>query len=148
MKTVVAALLERGGKLLACQRRRGTAFELLWEFPGGKQEPGESLREALARELREELGVSAEIGPEIYRATHRYEEMQEPIELVFFTARADPGQMRNIVFEKIEWREPGSLRELAFLPGDRDLVEKLASGALRVPSSGGPRKSGFGPPST
>ncbi len=132
MKTVVAALIEDRGKLLACQRRRGAAFELLWEFPGGKQEPGESLREALARELREELGVSAEIGPEVYRATHLYEGMQEPIELVFFAARADGARIRNIVFERIEWCDPRSLRELDFLPADRDLVEKLGTGALQV----------------
>ena len=57
MLTVVAALIESDGRVLVCQRRRGDRFALLWEFPGGKVEPGEELSAALARELREELGV-------------------------------------------------------------------------------------------
>lgn len=135
MITVVAALIEWEGKLLACQRRRGSAFELMWEFPGGKIQPGESLEAALARELREELGVSARIGPEIHRARYQYAEMNEPIELVFFAASAAPAEIQNRVFEQIGWREPKTLPELDFLPADRDLVEMLARGALRLPRS-------------
>lgn len=135
MITVVAALIEWEGKLLACQRRRGGAFELMWEFPGGKVQPGESLEAALARELREELGVSARIGPEIHRARHQYAEMNEPIELVFFAAGVAPGEIRNLVFERIEWCEPPKLPELDFLPADRALIEMLAGGTLRLPTS-------------
>jgi 8-oxo-dGTP diphosphatase len=132
MLTVVAALIEAKGKLLVCQRRRGGAFELMWEFPGGKKKPAETLEEALARELREELGVAARIGSEVYRTRHQYAEMSQPIELVFFVARADPAEMVNRVFENIEWRMPESLRELNFLPADRELIEKLASGAISI----------------
>lgn len=132
MLTVVAALIESGGKLLVCQRRRGGAFELLWEFPGGKRKPGETLEDALERELREELGVTARIGREVYRTCHKYSEMVEPIELVFFSANAEPSEMRNLVFEQIEWRSPEILRELNFLPADQELIEKLASGDLRI----------------
>jgi 8-oxo-dGTP diphosphatase len=132
MLTVVAALIESEGKLLVCQRRRGGAFELLWEFPGGKKKPGETLETALERELREELGVTARIGNELYRTRHKYAEMAEPIELVFFLANADPNKMRNLVFEQIEWRSPETLRELNFLPADRELIEKLAGGKLRI----------------
>ena len=64
MLTVVAALIEFEGKLLVCQRPRGSKFELMWEFPGGKAEAGETLEAALVRELREELGVVARVGPE------------------------------------------------------------------------------------
>jgi mutator protein MutT len=131
--TVVAALIECEGKLLVCQRRRGGAFELLWEFPGGKTQPGEPLEAALARELREELGVDARIGPQIHRARHHYAAMSEPIELIFFAASAAPAEIRNRVFERIEWRAPETLPELDFLPADRALIEMLASGALRVP---------------
>ena len=132
MLTVVAALIEAKEKLLVCQRRRGGAFELMWEFPGGKKKPAETLEEALARELREELGVTAQIGREVYRTRHQYAEMLQPIELVFFVASADPAEMVNRVFENIEWRMPESLRELNFLPADRELIEKLASGALSI----------------
>jgi 8-oxo-dGTP diphosphatase len=132
---VVAALIEFEGKLLVCQRRRGSAFELMWEFPGGKIQAGESLKAALVRELREELGVSARIGPELHRAQHQYAEMNEPIELIFFAASAAPAKIQNQAFERIEWREPKTLPELNFLPADRDLIEMLASGALHLPST-------------
>ncbi|MFZ0981105.1 MAG: NUDIX domain-containing protein [Candidatus Acidiferrales bacterium] len=132
MLTVVAALIESEGKLLVCQRRRGSAFELLWEFPGGKRRPDETLEAALARELEEELGVAARIGREIYRTQHRYAEMSEPIELIFFAASAPPAQIRNLIFERIEWREPHSLPALNFLPADRELIEKLTSGEISL----------------
>ena len=134
MLTVVAAMIEFEGRLLVCQRRRGDSFELMWEFPGGKVEPGETLEKALARELREELGVTASIGPEILRLQHVHPGRNEPFELVFFSARVSSGEVTNYVFERIEWRVPQKLPELDFLPADRDLVEKLASGAIRVRS--------------
>jgi 8-oxo-dGTP diphosphatase len=132
MLTVVAALLEAEGKLLVCQRRRGGSFEFMWEFPGGKKKAGETLEAALARELREELAVTAKIGREVYRTSHQYAEMSEPIELIFFVANANPSEVRNRVFENIEWRTPESLCELTFLPADRELIEMLASGKLNV----------------
>ena len=132
MLTVVAALIEADGKLLVCQRRRGGSFELMWEFPGGKKKAEETLEVALARELHEELGVTAMIGREVYRTSHQYAEMSEPVELIFFVADANPSEMRNRVFENIEWRTPESLSELNFLPADRELIEKLASGNLNI----------------
>jgi 8-oxo-dGTP diphosphatase len=135
MVTVVAGLIECGGELLVCQRRRGSMFELMWEFPGGKVQAGEDLRTALARELREELGVRAEVGRELHRQIYKYEQMPEPTELVFFNARAQRAAIRNIVFERIEWRAPKRLLELDFLPADRGLIELLASGRLRTSSA-------------
>lgn len=133
MLTVVAALIQSQGGLLVCQRRRNDSFGLLWEFPGGKVKAGESLEEALARELHEELGIPARIGPEIYRTRHQYAEMREPLELVFFTAHLDSAAVRNLVFEEIRWCEPRSLPELNFLPADGALIERLANGSLRLP---------------
>jgi mutator protein MutT len=130
--TVVAALIADDGKLLVCQRKRGGAFELMWEFPGGKKKIEETLEMALARELREELGVTAKIGREVYRTRHQYVEMSEPIELIFFVAEAIPSDMRNRVFENIEWRTPESLCELKFLPADRELIEMFTSGKLNI----------------
>lgn len=130
MITVVAALIYDDGKLLVCQRKRGTSFAMMWEFPGGKVKPGETLGQALVRELEEELGTKATIGSEVYRAQHRYAELSDAIELIFFDARVDPKKVRNLVFEEILWRYPSSLLELNFLPADKELIEKLASGAL------------------
>jgi len=133
MLTVVAALIESGGKLLVCQRRRDDSFALMWEFPGGKTQPGESLAQALERELEEELGAKSRIGAEVYRTRHQYAELGEPIELVFFSAAPESPEIRNRVFEQIAWREPASLPELDFLPADRELIEKLSTGTLRLP---------------
>ena len=130
MLTVVAAIIESEGKLLVCQRRRGSNFEMMWEFPGGKKKPGETLEEALARELHEELGVQAQIGEEVHRAVHRYAELSEPMELIFFVAKADANAIRNRVFEQIQWRDTRDLPGLDFLPADRELIERIASGAL------------------
>src|SRR5580658_5187115 len=105
----------------------------MWEFPGGKTEPGEALEQALARELREELGVTARIGPEIYRVRHKYPEMKDGIELVFFAVSLNPAEVKNLDFEQIAWREPASLPDLNFLPADRELIDKLANGSLRLP---------------
>ncbi|HEY6466155.1 MAG TPA: NUDIX domain-containing protein [Candidatus Acidoferrales bacterium] len=135
MLKVVAALIESDGRVLVCQRRRGDRFALLWEFPGGKVEPGEELPAALARELSEELGVDAPVGPEVYRTFFQYREIQNSTEIVFFAASARPEEVRNLAFEKIEWRTPQTLSELDFLPADRDLVGQLASGSLRIPSN-------------
>jgi mutator protein MutT len=123
---VVAALIEADGKLLVCQRRRTDSFGLMWEFPGGKLESGETPAQALARELQEELGVVARIGPEVFRTRHQHSELGEAIDLIFFEATVAPGDIRNQAFETMEWRSPETLRELNFLPADREFVAKLA----------------------
>jgi len=129
---VVAAVIVREGRVLACQRSRSGKFPLKWEFPGGKVQDGESPQAALARELREELGVSAAIGAEIHRTRHSYAEMREPIELIFFEAAIAPGEIDNRVFERIEWIEPRELSRMDFLDADRELVSKVASGAIHA----------------
>jgi 8-oxo-dGTP diphosphatase len=131
MLTVVAALIQSDGKFLICQRKRGSSFEMMWEFPGGKVKSGETLERALARELEEELGTSATIGCEVYRTQHRYAELSEPIELIFFRAEVDATKVRNLVFENIKWIAAAGLSEMDFLPADRELIEKLAGGELQ-----------------
>jgi 8-oxo-dGTP diphosphatase len=129
---VVAALIEHDGRILACQRARGQRFELMWEFPGGKVEPGEAPEQALLRELREELALNARIGRELFRTKHSYPEMGEPIEVIFLAARALPEEIQNLAFEQIAWRTPESLPELDFLVADQEFIRKLASGAIRL----------------
>jgi 8-oxo-dGTP diphosphatase len=134
MLSVVAALILNDGKILACQRAHGQRFELQWEFPGGKREEGETLEEALARELQEELGVEARIGAEVHRLQHQYANIGVPFEIIFFVASAPAEKIRNLEFERIEWREPHTLPDLNFLEADRDLVKKLASGEIHLPA--------------
>ncbi|MGA7796870.1 MAG: (deoxy)nucleoside triphosphate pyrophosphohydrolase [Candidatus Acidiferrales bacterium] len=134
--TVVAALILRDSKILVCQRRRDDTHSLQWEFPGGKVEPGEIPQEALARELREELGVEAAIGRELFRTRHGYREVQQELELIFFQATIDPSaELQNLVFEGFEWAQPSALPEYNFLQADEEFVALLASHAIPLDSS-------------
>ena len=92
--TVVAGLIQQGGRLLVCQRRRDGAFALKWEFPGGKVEPGETHEHGLRRELREELGIEAHIGPEAYRTRHDYPG-KYTVELLFYHIVDFSGALHN-----------------------------------------------------
>jgi 8-oxo-dGTP diphosphatase len=134
MIRVVAAIIEHRGRLLICQRRRGDAFELKWEFPGGKIRRCETPRAALARELREELGAAVRIGREVLRARHRYAEMAAAVDITFFAAAHPFPAPRNIVFERIAWVRRGDLGRYDFLAADRSLVARLMRGefAARV----------------
>src|SRR3954453_15333383 len=102
MTTVVAALIERNGRILVCRRRADHPHPLKWEFPGGKVEPGELPAEALLRELREELAIEAEIGPEVARYHFAYPG-KKPILLIFFTVTQFSPEPRNCVFQEIVW---------------------------------------------
>lgn len=133
MIRVVAALIEKKGRLLICQRRRGSLFELLWEFPGGKLRSGETPRAGLVRELREELGSRARIGGEVYRTRHRYREHASSVSITFFEVRELSPTPRNLVFERIVWVRPGDLLKYDFLSADRELVALLASKELPLP---------------
>lgn len=128
---VVAALIKREGRLLVCQRRADDALGLKWEFPGGKVKAGETLEAALARELSEEVDVTAEIGSQVHSTTFTYGEMNQTVELHFFRATIpNDASLRNLAFEQIAWAEPASLPSYDFLPADRELVERLARGEL------------------
>ena len=131
--TVVAAIIQHDGRVLICQRRKNDTFPLKWEFPGGKVSAGEQPAAALARELEEELGVRARIGPEICRVRHRYSEHAREIELLFFTAQLESTEVRNLAFEKVIWEETARISAYDFLAADRGIVERLANGELRLP---------------
>ena len=134
--TVVAGLILRDSKILVCQRRRDDSHALQWEFPGGKVEPGETPQFALARELREELGIEATIGRELFRTRHRYRESQPELELIFFQANVDrSAPLQNLVFEGFEWADPSALPKYDFLQADEEFVALLASHAIPLDRS-------------
>ena len=93
MKRVVAALIVKDGKLLVCQRTRHQTMPLKWEFPGGKIEEGEQPRDAMRRELEEELGIDASVGEEVARMRHEYPNGAS-VELRFFLVREYAGSWR------------------------------------------------------
>jgi 8-oxo-dGTP diphosphatase len=125
--TVVAAVIERDGRILICRRSSHDSHPLKWEFPGGKVRPGEDPASALRRELVEELGVHAEVGDEIARCEWRYAE-GPPLLLIFYRARIVAGEPVNRVFAEIRWELPERLPDHDFLEADRELVRQLARG--------------------
>jgi 8-oxo-dGTP diphosphatase len=133
MTTVAAALITRDSKLLICQRRRDDTHPLQWEFPGGKVEPGETPTQALERELREELGIDAIVGKELFRTRHRYRDSETELVLIFFRAEVDrASDLQNLVFERFEWTDLPSLSRYRFLAADNELIALLASGSIRL----------------
>jgi 8-oxo-dGTP diphosphatase len=129
MKRVVAALIEKDGKLLICQRTRHQTMPLKWEFPGGKIEDGEQPRDALRRELEEELGITATIGDELARIQHEYPN-GGMVELRFYIVRTYQGEIENRIFREIRWAAPKELPKFDFLEADLTLVKDLAAGKL------------------
>lgn len=124
---VVAAVIKREGRVLICQRAAGKRHALKWEFPGGKVEPGEEPRQALARELEEELGIRAMIGAEIVRYAHEYPG-RPPILLVFFRVEEFAETPVNREFADMVWEVPQRLPEYDFLEGDVEFVRSYFAG--------------------
>lgn len=123
---VVAAVIERDGLILIGQRKLRGRHGLKWEFPGGKVEPGEESREALARELREELGIEARIGEEIERYDFSYS-AGHVTRLIFFHVVEFAGEPVNLDFAQIAWVGRNRLPDYDFLEGDVAFVRRLAA---------------------
>jgi 8-oxo-dGTP diphosphatase len=135
MREVAVGILEQGGKILACQRKRNAVYGLKWEFPGGKIEAGETPAEALRRELREELDVDAVIGPEFYRQEWLYPdgvadpEKEGSFRVYFYLVSAFHGTPVNRAFERILWADGNTMRELDFLEGTREAIARYLAHA-------------------
>jgi len=129
MKQVVAALIRRGQKLLICQRTKYQPMPLKWEFPGGKIESGEQPRDALRRELDEELGIAASIGDEVARLKHKYRNGGS-IELRFFLVPEFEGELENRIFRDVRWVRRTELPNYDFLEADLKLVKDIAEGKV------------------
>jgi 8-oxo-dGTP diphosphatase len=130
-KRVVAALIVDRGKILVCQRTKHQTMPLKWEFPGGKIEEGEQARNALHRELDEELGIDATIGDEAARIRHEYRSGNS-VDLRFFVVREYRGEIENRIFKDLQWAAPAELPTYDFLEADLKLVSDLATGRLTL----------------
>ena len=125
MLEVVAAILEREGRILICQRRPEQSHALKWEFPGGKVEAGETPEQALGRELEEELGIVRAAGQEIARYEYGYPG-KSPILLIFFQVSGFEGEPQNLIFQDMRWEARVRLGDYDFLEGDGEFVRRLA----------------------
>jgi 8-oxo-dGTP diphosphatase len=129
MIRVVAAIIEQNARVLICQRPAGKVFAGKWEFPGGKMRPSETPRQALRRELREELGIATCIGDVIQTVRHRYAEMSAAVQVVFLRAALDD-LPRNLAFGRIVWARREELPRYDFLAADRRVISRLVRGEI------------------
>jgi 8-oxo-dGTP diphosphatase len=129
LRFVAAALIVRGGEVLIGQRRPDQPMAMQWEFPGGKIESGESPEQALARELDEELGIKAVIGPRVTHIRHNYRH-GGAVDLVFFAVHEFTGELQNRIYHEVRWVKLEDLPSLDFLAADRGLIRDLAAGKL------------------
>ena len=120
---VVAALIWRGDRFLACQRPAHKARGLLWEFVGGKVEPGESKEEALVRECREELGVTVRVGEVFTELTHVYPDLT--VRLTLFHAAIPEGEPQKLEHNDLRWITVGEMDDYPFCPADETILRKL-----------------------
>jgi len=125
MTRVAVGILHKNGKILACQRKKGSRYALKWEFPGGKLEPGETVAQCLERELKEELSIR--IGP-IERTEVRSWQYDDGglFEVAYCHIKEFTGEPVNHVFENIRWVSPEELGTLDVLEGNKDIVRRIA----------------------
>ena len=119
---VTAAVVERDGRFLITRRQGGVHLEGCWEFPGGKLEAGESHADGLRREMREELDVDVEVGPELLAVSHAYDD--RTVELHFYACRL-AGRPMPRLGQQMRWVSRDELRALPFPPADEELIRKL-----------------------
>ena len=128
MKTIVvtAAIIQRDDRYLVTRRQPGVHLAGVWEFPGGKCDEGESLAACMARELREELGIDATVGGEVFTISHDYPDRR--VELHFFECQSadDPSPL---VGQEMRWVAREELADLEFPPADAELIRVLSGRA-------------------
>ena len=129
VNVAVAVLIRSDGAALLAQRPETKVYSGYWEFPGGKIEPGEQARDALRRELDEELGIEATIGEEVARIRHDYKN-GAAVELRFFAVREYTGELENRIFKDMRWANRSELPSFDFLEADLGLVRNLVEGTI------------------
>ncbi len=121
---VAVGILKRNGKILACQRKKGSRYGLKWEFPGGKLEPGETALQCVRRELAEELAIDVRAVQETEYETAVYDDGGK-FEVAYCHITDFTGEPKNNVFETIRWVDLHELKRLDMLEGNRSIIEKL-----------------------
>lgn len=127
MTEVVAALIWQGDRFLICQRPAHKTRGLLWEFVGGKTEPGETNEAALVRECMEELAVTVEVGDVYMEVDHVYPDLT--VHLTLFHARIAEGEIRLLEHNDAKWITVSEIDQYAFCPADVEILERLKRGA-------------------
>jgi mutator protein MutT len=122
---VTAAIIERDGAFLVTRRPLGVHLEGLWEFPGGKCEPGESQEGCLRREIQEELDTDVRVSEEIFGVTHSYDD--RTVELHFLRCEM-LGEPRPLLGQEMKWVAREALDQLSFPPADAELIVRLRKG--------------------
>ena len=123
MVDVVAALIRDGERFLICKRPAHKARALMWEFPGGKVEAGESPRDALIRECMEELDITLDVGELYMQVTHEYPDIR--IRLSLYEAVIASGQLRGKEHEALCWILPREIPDYEFCPADVDIIDRI-----------------------
>jgi len=121
---IAAGVIWRGDQVLICQRSQKTSYPLKWEFPGGKIEPGESPREALTRELVEELALDVTIDDELLSYEYIYPG-GFTVHLTFYLVREFVPEPKNVLFNQIKWAPTEELDKYDFLEGDQSIIKLL-----------------------
>ena len=122
---VVAALLWKGDRFMICQRPAHKARGLLWEFVGGKVEPGETKEEALIRECREELDVKIEVGDVFMDVLHDYPDLL--VHLTLFNAKLEKGEPKLLEHNDLKWITPAEIPAFDFCPADVEILERITA---------------------
>ncbi len=120
MTDVVAALIWDGPRFMICQRPANKARGLLWEFVGGKTEPGETMAEALIRECREELDITVSVGDIFTQVIHEYPDIH--IRLTLFHCTIAAGEPKLLEHHDLKWILPSEIPSFDFCPADRDIL--------------------------
>ena len=123
MTEVVAALIWQGDRFMICRRPAHKTRGLLWEFVGGKVEPGETKQQALIRECREELAVTVVIGDVFTDVVHNYPDIT--VHLTLFNAVVAEGVPQKIEHSDIRWITPGEIPNYEFCPADEEILNKI-----------------------
>ena len=123
MTEVVAALIWKGDTFMICQRPAHKARRLLWEFVGGKVEPGETKEQALVRECREELAVTLQVGEVFMELTHQYPDLT--VHLTLFHASIQEGTPQMLEHNDIRWITVEEIDRYPFCPADEEILQKL-----------------------
>lgn len=123
MTEVVAALIWKGDTFMICQRPAHKARGLLWEFVGGKVEPGETKEQALVRECREELAVTLQVGEVFMELTHQYPDLT--VHLTLFHASIQEGTPQMLEHNDIRWITVEEIDRYPFCPADEEILQKL-----------------------